>query len=311
MSQFLPSQVIAAIRNSIGVDALITPLAGGTNQRTYLVQHQQQQWVARAEPAPALSLQRAVLAQSLAHAGGVRTPTTIASDQTETPEGLYHWSIETYSAGIAFDEILTDQSAAIAATRDLGKQLRQLHRIPVDAFGDQPPRPYPVYPSATAWLHNKAARIAPALALSGASPAMAAQIEQIYALLGTWYAGAPYLAKGDCAGGNLLVDRSYQVTLIDWEWAQGLDPAADMAYWCHFTPDPELHEVLLATYAPPDLAAFRRRVLGYRIVHSIELMHVYSEHEHALDHQQRTAAIVREAATLQRLLAQARSTIDW
>jgi aminoglycoside phosphotransferase (APT) family kinase protein len=143
--------------------------------------------------------------------------------------------------------------------------------------------------------------------MSGESAAVAAQVDHLYVLLGSWYDDDPFLAKGDCAGGNLLVDESQQVTLIDWEWASGLDPAADIAYWCHFTPHPQLHEVLLNAYAPADPADFRRRVLIYRIVQSIELIHVYAEHQHAFDTHQRDMGLVHEAATLRGLLAQVRS----
>ncbi len=298
----LPSTVATAICAVLGADTIFSPLAGGTNQRTYLAQREQQYWVVRAEAEPALSLQRAILAQQLAHKHGVRVPTTIAHDQTPTDTGPYLWSVETFAAGAAFDDTLTSGPEAKRATQDLGQQLRRLHAIEVDAFGDCPPRPYPVYPSAEAWLMNKRRRVASAVALVGGDLAMTHEIEHIYTLLASAYTGRPYLAKGDCAGANLLVDNTQQVTLIDWEWAQGLDPAADLAYWCHFTPHSTLHETLLNAYEPTDLPALRQRVLAYRIVHSIELIHVYEDHTDAFDREQRMGGFRREALALQELI---------
>ena len=230
-------------------------------------------------------------------------PVILAHDQTQTDIGLWVWSIETFTNGIAFDAALGAGSTAIAAAHDLGEQLRRLHTIEIDAFGDLPPRPYPVYPSARAWVQNKQRRVATAVTLIGETSVMATTIERIYTQLAAWYVGSPRLCKGDCASTNLLVDHAQHVTLIDWEWAQGLDPAADVAYWCHFTPQHELHEALLAAYQPDDLPLFRRRMLAYRVVHSIELIHIYTEHQDAFSTAERSAGLRTEAQALHTLLS--------
>lgn len=299
--QRLPREVLAAICGAVGGGRL-NPLSGGTNRRTFLVSGDHVRWVARAEPAPALSLQRAIAAQERAHAAGVRTPVTLAHDFTATDEGAYFWCVETFVGGAPFDHATAGTPAARAAVRDLGIQLRRLHALEVDAFGDLPPRPYPVYSSFRAWVQNKARRIAPALDLASAEPAMLPAIEHVYAALAGWYGGAARLCKGDCAGDNLLADQQHRVTIIDWEWAQGLDPAADIAYWCRFSADPRAHEALLAAYDPDDPALFRRRVQAHQIVHGIETIHVLDEHRHAFGAAQREAGVREECAALTRLL---------
>jgi aminoglycoside phosphotransferase (APT) family kinase protein len=301
-----PPQVVAAISSAVGGGQL-TPLSGGTNRRTFLVSGDHGRWVARAEPAPALSLQRAIAAQERAHAAGVRTPVTVAHGRTATGDGAYFWCVETFVGGAPFDHVSAGTPAAGAAVRDLGIQLRRLHALEVDAFGDLPPRPYPVYASFGAWVRNKARRIEPALELAAGDPAMLAAIEQVYAVLAGWYSGGARLCKGDCAGDNLLVDQQHTVTIIDWEWAQGLDPAADIAYWCHYTANPQAHEMLLAAYEPDDLPLFRRRVQAHQIVHGIETIHVLDEHRHAFSAAQREAGVRQEWAALTRLIPAALS----
>jgi len=277
----LPRAVIVAITSAVGGSVQLTPLSGGTNRRTYLVAGDHGRWVARVEPAPAHSLQRAIVAQDLARAAGVRTPVTLAQDLALSEQGQYFWSVETFVSGAPFDHAWAGTPADDAAVRDLGAQLRRLHAVEVDAFGDLRPRPYPVYASFRAWVENKTKRIAAAAGLAGGEPAMVAMIQQVYALLASWYAGGARLCKGDCAGDNLLVDPEQGLTIIDWEWAQGLDPAADIAYWCRFTDNSQAHEALLAAYEPDDLPLFRRRAQAHRIVQAIETIHVLDEHRHA------------------------------
>jgi aminoglycoside phosphotransferase (APT) family kinase protein len=294
MTLLLPPEITTVIEQVLHVEVQFSPMASGTNRRTYLVRSDDRRWVARIEPAPAISFQRAMMAQARAHAAGVRTPVTIAHDQTQTEAGLFFWSLETFAAGVAFDHVQTETAAVQASIRDLGRQFRLLHTLEIDAFGDLPPRPYDVYSSFNAWVQNKSNRIVRAVALAGGEPSTIPVIQQIYSMLANWYNDSPRLCKGDCAGDNLLVDETHAVTIIDWEWAQGLDPAADIAYWCSYTESPQAHELLLAAYEPDDLRLFRRRIAAHQIVQSIETIHVFDEHDLAFDAPQREAGIRRE-----------------
>jgi aminoglycoside phosphotransferase (APT) family kinase protein len=246
-------------------------------------------------------LERAVDAQTRAHAAGVRTPVTVAHAVTATPDGSYRWSVETVARGRPWHADLHG-SHVLAAAADLGRQLRRLHAVTMDAFGDLPPRPYAVYPSFALWVANKARRIAQAVQLAGAAPDAAAPIAEVYTALAAWYDGSPRLCKGDCAGDNILSDQAGCVTIIDWEWAQGLDPAADVAYWYNLTPERAAYEALLAAYEPDEPALFRRRVWANQIVQCIETIHVYAEHHHAFDRPAAEAGIRASWEALCRLL---------
>jgi aminoglycoside phosphotransferase (APT) family kinase protein len=297
----IPSEVRVAITRALGIPhGSFFPLVGGTNQRTFLLEYGERSWVTRIDPAPALSLLRSVRAQQQAQAASVRTPTLAAHAITETAEGAAVWTVESFEPGRSFDHRNLDR----AATVDLGRQLRRLHQVAVDAFGDLPPRPYPVYDTFAAWASNKARRIAGAVQLSEGPPESIPAIAEVYALLPMLYAGTPRLCKGDCAGANILVAAGRVAAIIDWEWAQGLDPAADVAYWLHYTPAAGALETLLAGYEPDDPALFRRRVLAHRVVHCVETIHVFADPMHGFIARARRAGLRREAAQLAQLLAQ-------
>jgi aminoglycoside phosphotransferase (APT) family kinase protein len=301
MNSALLHQVMIVIQDAVGRDIQLEPFAGGTNRRTYRARADREQWAVRVDSAPAFSLVRAIDAQARAHTAGVRTPATVAHGVMATDAGDYVWSLETLVPGSPFVHDTTDMLANQVAITDLAQQLRRLHSARVDAFGDLPPRPYPVYDSFAEWVANKMRRIGPALEIAGQSLDAVQAVERIYLELAALYDGPPCLCKGDCAGDNLLVDQEGNVSIIDWEWAQGLDPAADLAFWCRATPDPRVHALLLSAYEPDDSGMFRR-IQAHRAVQTIETIHVLNEHHHAFDEQARESGIKAEWLALQDLL---------
>jgi len=301
MKTVIVQPLLQAIQEVAGAAIQIEPFAGGTNRRTYRVYTDREQWAVRIDPAPADSLLRAIDAQARAHAAGARTPVTVAHGGVATEEGDFVWSLETLVPGSPFVHDATDMMVNQAAVTDLAQQLRRVHSVHVDAFGDLPPRPYPVYPSFAEWVANKIRRIGPALTIAGQGLDAVSAVERIYLELAELYAGPPCLCKGDCAGDNLLVDQDGKVSIIDWEWAQGLDPAADLAYWCRATPDPQAHALLLNAYSPDDSLLFRR-IQAHQAVQAIETIHVLVEHRDAFDQQTREAGIRAEWLALQELL---------
>lgn len=308
MSAQVPVAVIEAIARALGIaEAHLTPLTGGTNRRSFVIEHAGSRWATRVEPAPADSLQRAIAAQARARSAGVRAPETIAHDITDDGGERYAWSVETFIAGQAFDHSAVDTPEARATIADLGEQLRRLHSIEVDAFGDLPPRPYPVYATWEDWVANKRRRIDGAVHLAGDDPdafALSTAVHTLYQELAALYLGPPRLCKGDCAGDNLLVANGRIAAIIDWEWAQGLDPAADVAYWCRATPDAAAHKLLLAAYVPDDAPNFERRVHAHLIVQCIETIHVLDEHRHAFAESEQIAGIRAEWDMLRQLIEQ-------
>jgi aminoglycoside phosphotransferase (APT) family kinase protein len=293
--------LIAVLKDAVGADIQIEPFAGGTNRRTYRVFTDSKQWALRVEPAPALSLVRAIDAQARAQAAGVRTPVSVGHGVVPTEDGEYFWSLETLAPGSPFVHNATDMMANQVAITDFAQQLRRLHSVQIDAFGDLPPRPYPVYASFAEWVANKIRRIGPALAIAGQSPDALQAVQQIYLGLADLYTGPPCLCKGDCAGDNLLVDQEGRVSIIDWEWAQGLDPAADLAFWCRATPDPRAHALLLEAYGSDD-ATLHGRIRAHQAVQAIETIHVYDEHLDAFDERARVSGIRAEWLALQDVL---------
>jgi aminoglycoside phosphotransferase (APT) family kinase protein len=305
-SQTAPPAVAEAIAHALGSPRVhLAPLAGGTNRRTFLVTDGARRWVARIDPAPAHSLLRAIDAQRRAQGAGVRVPETVAHDATDAGVARYVWSVETFVPGNPFDHHRADMPDARAPIVDLGEQLRRLHGVAVDAFGDLPPRPYPVYDSWAAWITNKARRIDAAARLAGDGPEMprlTTALHEAYHELAGLYAGPPRLCKGDVAGDNLLVAGGRLAAIIDWEWAQGLDPAADIAYWCRATPHAAANELLLEAYAPDDPPSFRSRLRCHQILQCIETIHVLDEHRHAFGERERRTGIAAEWRMLRELL---------
>jgi aminoglycoside phosphotransferase (APT) family kinase protein len=305
-SQTAPPPVAEAIARALGHPQVhLTPLASGTNRRTFLVSDGARRWVARFDAAPAHSLVRAIDAQRRAQGAGIRVPETIAHGAVDAAGARYVWSVETFVAGAPFDHRLANSPEARTAIGDLGEQLRRLHGVALDAFGDLPPRPYPVYESWAAWVANKARRIDPAARLAGdgpETPPLTTALHEAYHELAGLYDGPPRFCKGDVAGDNLLVASGGIAAIIDWEWAQGLDPAADVAYWCRATPHASAHELLLAAYAPDDPPRFRSRLRCHQLLQCIETIHVLDEHRHAFGERERLAGIAAEWGTLRQLL---------
>ena len=302
MAMQLPPEVAAAVEQALGAPAEFRPLAGGINRRTFLAEAGGASWVVRSDPAPAHSLQRAVAAQARAEAAGVRVPHTAAHGLADGPGGPLFWCVETWHPGEPFDHERAGLPEARAAICNLARQLRCLHEVELDAFGDLPPRPYDVYTTAGEWIANKRRRAAAAVRLVGGSGTLASAAERAYDQIAGLYDGRPRLCKGDCAGGNLLVAGD-RVTIVDWEWAQGLDPAADLAYWCRATPDPAARALLLAAYEPDDPPALLQRVQAYNIIHAVETTHVLDEHRDAFGADERAARLRAERQALELALA--------
>lgn len=275
--------ITAAIGRALGVKhAAFTPFTAGVSRRTFLVRHMRRRWVARIEQAPAEELRRAVAAQQMARAAGVRAPMILAHNLEEGSAERYGWTVEEYVAGAAFDHHSFEQRNTRMAAVDLGRQLRLLHAVELDAFGALPPRPYEVYATHQDWIANQRRRVAEALRLSGANLGYTRTIDEAYTMLAETYTAGPRLIKSDCVGDNLLVADGKIRALIDWEWASGVAPAFEVSYWVFRTPATEALDYLLAGYEPDDPALLRRRVMAYQALHAIDQIHVFNEYRHIM-----------------------------
>src|SRR5690349_9615021 len=95
--------VLSAIQERLDVPRLVLrPLNGGTNDRTFVAEYQENRWVIRVEPADGVQLRRAYTAQLLALAAGVATPQIVAAHLDVLEGEPFQWVIETYIQGDQF-----------------------------------------------------------------------------------------------------------------------------------------------------------------------------------------------------------------
>ncbi len=122
-------------------------------------------------------------------------------------------------------------------------------------------------PSSAKWM---------GLILADVQLSMIPMIEEVYSRLRDWYPEDARLCHGDCGGANMLIQNARVAALVDWEWASGGDPAADIAYWSFWHEDAQVLEYLLAAYQPSDVPGFRQRIGAYYVVHAVHLLAVFS-----------------------------------
>lgn len=252
----------------------IHPLSGGLNQRTYLAGTADGFWVVRLDALPSTQLQRSIAAHQQALAVGFPTPALAAYDQTSTAAGDYCWSVEEFVQGVEFDPPGFDPTMRPVVGHHVGEQLRRLHSIALPAFGLLPPGENAQAPTIGAWLSMRQQHLEPAFALAGQLSTLP---ERFVAALTTAqrYHDTPRLCHGDFAGTNVLVNETQLVATVDWEWAQGADPALDFAWWYFWHDDRPTLTAMIEGYAPPDQAAFTERVLAYALLHALDTLLIY------------------------------------
>lgn len=252
----------------------IHPLSGGANQRTFLAGTAEGFWVVRFDAMPGIQLQRAIMAQQQALAVGFPAPILAAQNQTTTTDGDYIWSVEEFVQGVEFDPPGFDPTMRPVVGRQVGEQLRKLHSIELPEFGLLPPGETAQTASMTDWLAMRRTHLEPALALTSNLPALA---ERFMGALTTLqqYTDTPRLCHGDFAGTNVLVNETQLVAVVDWEWAQGADPALDVAWWHFWHDDRPTLAAMIEGYAPSDGAAFTARVLAHTLLHALDTLLLY------------------------------------
>lgn len=254
----------------------IHPLSGGTQQRTFLAGTGDGFWVVRLEPAPGIQLQRAIAAHQQARSVGFPTPALTVYEQTPTASGDYFWSVEEFVQGVEFDPPGFDATMRPVIGRHVGEQLRKLHSIALPAFGLLPPDAADQAPTLSAWLAQRQEPLAQALPLATSVPNLPERLATALATLHT-YSGPPCLCHGDFAGTNVLVNATELVAAVDWEWAQGADPALDFAWWYFWHDDRTTLEAMIEGYAPADPVAFSHRVLAHALLHALDTLLLYQD----------------------------------
>lgn len=277
-----PATVREAICSALEVTALqVRPFADGGNQRTVLISDGTHEWIARFERAGGRQLERMLLAQSLARTAGARAAEPVAWDLDAAEPGAFLWMVEERVPGVPFDHRQYDAGALRAIAADTGAQFRLIHSVPMEQWGGILPGTGRSWPSCRAMIEEGwpkgMAGAEHALHVAGIGLHWLPVIQEVIALLCASAPGAPCLCHGDPAGNNVLVSPSNSVTLIDWEWARGSDPAENVAFWSFWHEEPALLESLLAGYQPEHPAVFRQRVMAWQVWTTITTIHVYAE----------------------------------
>jgi aminoglycoside phosphotransferase (APT) family kinase protein len=325
------------IRQALGCGLMwFRRIDGGSHRRTYLVHATAATagapaWVARFAAAPATELQRRVTAQRLARAAGVRAPAVVGHNLARV--GLldggavqpghaeeWCWVVERFVPGRPFDPSRMDATEAQRTAVDLGQQFRALHGVRLDAYGHVPPRQWAVYATYREQMaHTRmggesGAETALRLAGHPAPAAVLPAIRDVYRfLLETYREDGARLLKSDCNPGNFLVRGGRVTALLDWEWATGGDPAAEVSEWLFMSADKagerasELLDALLDGYEPHEPGRFRRRVLAYQVAHALAQMQDFHEHRHRM----RRDALGRTFASLCSRLEHHLATRAW
>jgi len=268
MNPHLPRRVKRDIERSLGT-ALhdVRPLPSGINARTYEIGDGSNRWVARLQVP-----RKAVLAQQRAEAAGMRVPEIVASG-IESERGIFRWVVEEFVVGTEFYPDRFSREDAVAISTVLGGQLRMLHGIHVEGYGNLTRNSLRGrYPTWIEWLAAEEKNIDRAVALAGIDSRGTSKLRETYRFLRDSYDGSARLCHGDFADDNVLVNERVLVAIIDWEGAMACDPAHDVGYWLLWHGNAEYLESLLTAYTPEDFGAFRQRVMAHRLLLATRLV---------------------------------------
>ncbi len=262
MGSRLPRRVRSDIER--GLDTALRDvrlLPSGMHARTYEIGDGSNRWVARLRVP-----RKAILAQQRASAVGMRVPRIVASGD-ESRKGISRWVVEEFVVGEEFYPDRFSREDAVAISAALGGQLRMLHGIHVEGYGNLTRDSLRgKYPTWIEWVASEERNIDQAAALAGIDSRGTSKLRDTYRFLRDSYDGSARLCHGDFADDNLLVNESALVAVIDWEGAMACDPAHDVAYWFLWHGNAEYLESLLTEYAPDDFVAFRQRIMAHHLL---------------------------------------------
>lgn len=276
-----PLSVKADIEQALGIDLTwIQRPKSGMWAHTYLIGDEAHEWVVRVYKAPEPSLRRSFVVQQKAASVGMRVPKTIAHRlETSNPED-YIWVVEEHVSGSEFYPEKFDREPRLAISADIGRQLKLLHTVEVNGFGELAPNLLNAkYATWGEWLDKQETKIEPAVHIAGIRSDDLSMIKDVYDMLRDVYTGSTRLCHGDFSTDNLLVEGGRLVAAVDWENALACDPAYDVAYWCKRHEGLECLDALLSGYKPPDPGGFRQRAMAHHILLAIDFMVWYAEEE--------------------------------
>lgn len=249
-------------------------LKGLSGSKIYLIKANEWSYVLRL-------LGRDVLEQAVAvvkrvRAVGVPTPDIVAFASLSAADDEPVWLLEEWSSGSWFIPPNMSLADELIVITDLGRHLRDLHRINTKGFGSissaQLDAPYPTF---EAWLDHRQQTIEEGCSLGAIPESALSALVAADRLLRETFAGPPVLCHADLGRGNILVDAGRVKAIIDWGDAVGGDPAYDIAllfssmsiYW-----RPQkigaLLPAFLRAYGADGSEGFYRRVIAHRLLYA-------------------------------------------
>lgn len=278
-----PLAVKAEIEHALDTElSSIVRQRSGISGRCYLIGGQLGHWIARFEAGSPPALHKALLAQERAGMAGVRVPGIIARRLELRKAGEYSWMVEEYVRGAEFYPDRMDPALRKPTSTDIGRQLRLLHSVKLDGFGDLT-RDLHDAPHANwaDWVDEQETRVEEAVRIAACAPTDIPFIKDAYHSLRRGYTQPARLCHGDFSDDNLLVKDGALRAVVDWERALAGDPASDVAYWFMWHGDVDCLDGLLAGYAPADVDGFRRRVGAHLLVCAVNLICSFNERHDA------------------------------
>jgi len=209
----------------------------------------------------------------------MRVPEIVASGIQHFEEEIGYWVVEEFVAGSEFYPERFSREDALTISADLGSQLRMLHGVHVDGYGDFVRDALRGgHTTWIEWVAEEEKNIDQAVELAGIDSGGTSRLRRTYRFLRDSYDSSARLCHGDFADDNVLVDDGVLAAAIDWEVAMACDPAIDIAYWFLWHGNEEYLESLLVGYAPDELGTFRRRVMAHRLLLATQFVVWYRSH---------------------------------
>ena len=270
----LPSQVREFISKAVGESS--TQFRKMDSDRTFLVQGDGGQWVARIEKDPRPRTRRIPIVQARAQSVGVRVPQLLGHGSIETNDGEYYWILEEFVTGSILEAAEMGDQILSSIFAEFGEQLRLLHSIEVDGYWSLRPDTESARLTWNSWIEQEiekaesAAKYFPGLPMSS--------IRDVANELAKLYDGPACLCHGDFKWNNVLIDDGRLSAIIDWEGAVSNDPAHDIGYWYSWHDELRWLQDLMGAYRPADPVALTRRIYAHAVLAQSEFVCDMPEH---------------------------------
>lgn len=270
----IPDPIVEAIETTLNCHINYTERIISSKRKIFLVRAGGQEFILHFLEDGKDAIARKIAIANLVRENGVPAPTPLVSSlsHAETVPDA-NWALEEKMSGSSFVPWNISSPDQINIVTELGRYLRQLHRIRVKGFGpvsssglDTP------FPTLSSWLDRKQEVIAKAIFMGDIPEAMLPVLNEAYHYIQRIYTEPPVLCHCELTDNNILVSGGHISALIDWEGVTGNDPAYDVAvfltnmslYW-YPTQEQTILDTFLQAYKPDDIDNFVCRVKAHRL----------------------------------------------